>query len=139
MQLTMLSYLDFIIQIAILGVLVISYFFIRKKNLRQHGALMTSVFVVNTILLVAVMLPPFLSEGTEIFGNILDMDSLLLLSHHVLGLIAELLGAFLVFRWAIKAFNTSFCKGKILMRVTMGTWLASILLGAVIFILHFIE
>jgi uncharacterized membrane protein YozB (DUF420 family) len=138
MELTSLSYLDLIIQIAIFGVLVIDYFFIRKKNLRQHGVLMTSAFITNTILIAVVMLPPFLGESTELFRNILEAESLLFLSHHLLGLVAELLGGFMVLRWVVKAFDASFCKGKTLMRATISTWLVSILLGIVLFIWHLI-
>jgi uncharacterized membrane protein YozB (DUF420 family) len=138
MELTTLSYLDLIIQITIFGVLVIDYFFIQKKNRRQHGVLMTSAFISNTILIVAVMLPPFLGESTELFSNILEVESLLFLSHHVLGLVAELLGGFLVLRWVMKAFNTSVCKGKALMKATISTWLVSLILGIVLFMWHLI-
>jgi uncharacterized membrane protein YozB (DUF420 family) len=136
MELTTLSYFDLIIQIAILIALVLDYFLLRKENLKRHGALMTSAFAVNTVLIVAVMLPPFLGQTTEILENVLEAESLLFLSHHVLGFIVEILGGFLVLRWVLKAFNESFCRGKTLMRVTIGTWLVSILLGIVLFAWH---
>ena len=138
MELTLLSYLDLVIQIAIFGVLVTDYFFIRKKNLRRHGVLMTSAFITNTILIAVVMLPPFLGESTELFSNILEAESLLFLSHHALGLVAEILGGFLVLRWVVKAVDASFCKGKTLMRATVSTWIGSIILGIVLFIWHLI-
>jgi len=136
MELTTLSYLDLIIQIAISIALVLDYFLLRKENLKRHGALMTSAFAVNTVSIVAVMLPPFLGQTTEILENVLETESLLFLSHHVLGLIAEILGGFLVLRWVLKTFNESFCRGKTLMRATIGTWLFSILLGFVLFAWH---
>ena len=136
MELTALSYFDLVIQIAIFCVLVVDYFFIKKKNLRLHGLLMTSTFIANTILIAVVMLPPFVGESTELFVNILEAESLLFLSHHVLGLVAELLGGFLVLRWVIKSFNVSFCKGQTLMKATLSTWLVSIILGVVLFIWH---
>ena len=139
MELTALSYVDLVIQIAILVALVLDYFFIRKKSLRQHGALMTSAFVVSTILLIVIMLPPFLEESTEIIENVFGVESLLFLSHHVFGLVAELLGGFLVLRWVLKASDVSSCKGKNLMRAVVITWIVSILLGIVLFIWHIID
>jgi len=139
MEITILSLFDLVIQIAIFGVLVIDYLFIRKKNLKQHGILMSSAFILNTILILVIMLPPFLDESTELFGNILEIESLIFLSHHVLGLVAELLGGFLVLRWwFVKVFDTSFCKGKTLMRATIITWLVSIILGIILLIWHLI-
>lgn len=139
MELTSLSYADLIVQIAIFCALLLDYFVVRKKNLRLHGVLMTTAFVTSTILMVVVMVAPFIAESSEIFEDVLGMESLLFLSHHVLGLVAEILAAFIVFRWVLKTFDASSCKGKNLMRATVSTWLLSILLGIVIFILHFIE
>jgi len=100
---------------------------------------MTSVFIINTILILTVMLFPFLGETSEIFENIGASENLLFLSHHALGLVAEVFGAFLVLRWVVKGFNSDFCKGKVLMRVTLGFWFASIVLGVLLFLIHFVE
>ena len=139
MELTALSYLDLIIQIAILCVLVLNYYLLQKKSKKLHGLVMTSVFITNTVLIVAVMLLPFLAESTEIFEDITAPESLLFLSHHVLGLITEVLGAFVVLRWIVKGLNPDSCKGKTLMRVTLSVWFVSILLGILLFIIHFVE
>jgi uncharacterized membrane protein YozB (DUF420 family) len=134
MELTTLSYLDLILQVGILFVLIFDYLVLRKKNLKRHGALMTGLFALNTISIVAIMLPPFLGQTAEILENLLATENLLFSSHHVLGLIAEILGGFLVLRWLLK----SFCKGKTLMRATISTWIGSILLGIVLFAWHLI-
>ena len=139
MQLEISSYVDLFIQISILIALILDYFFVRKKSLKKHGVLMVSAFLINIILVASVMILPFLVESTEILENVFGLESLLFLSHHVLGLIAVLLGGFLVLKWTVKAFNTSSCKGKTLMRATFVIWIISILLGIVIFVLHFIE
>jgi uncharacterized membrane protein YozB (DUF420 family) len=114
------------IQVAIFGTLVLDNFFIRKKNLKHHGMVMSFAFTASTILIFVVILLPFLNQSADIIEDIASVESLLFLSHHVLRLIAELLGGFLVLRWAAKASNASFCKGKTLMRVAIGTWLVSI-------------
>ena len=139
MELTLLSYLDLIVQIVILFVLFFSYYLAQKKSKKLHGAVMTSAFVANTVLVVVVMLMPFLAEGAEIFEDVFAMENLLFLGHHILGLIAEGLGVFVVLRWVVKGFNSDFCKGKALMRVTSGAWFVSILLGFLLFIIHFVE
>lgn len=134
MELTTLSYLDLILQVGIFFVLIFDYLVLRKKNLKRHGALMTGLFALNTISIVAIMLPPFLGQTAEILENSLEAENLLFLSHHVLRLIAEILGGFLVLRWLLK----SFCKGKTLMKATISTWIGSILLGIVLFAWHLI-
>jgi len=139
MELTALSYLDLFVQIAILCVLVLDYFLIQKKNRKIHGIVMTSAFVTNTVLVLVVMLMPFLAESTEIFENIIATENLLFLGHHLLGLITEVLGAFLVLRWVVKGLSTESCKGKTLMRATLSIWFVSILLGILLFLLHFVE
>jgi uncharacterized membrane protein YozB (DUF420 family) len=139
MELTALSYLDLAIQIIILGALLVDYLILRRKSLKQHIALLTAAFIANTVLIVAVMIVPFLGESVEILENLLEAESLLFLSHHIIGLIAELLGGFLVLRWVAKRFDTSSCKEMRLMRLAMGTWIISILLGIVLFAWHLIE
>ncbi len=85
------------------------------------------------------MLFPFLGETSEIFENIAASENLLFLTHHTLGLVAEVLGAFVVLRWVLKGLNSDSCKGKALMRVTLGFWFVSILLGVLLFLIHFVE
>ena len=60
MELTTLSYLDLMLQVGILVVLVFDYLVLREKNLKRHGVLMTGLFAINTVSVVAIMLPPFL-------------------------------------------------------------------------------
>jgi len=139
MELTVLSYLDLIIQIVILCVLALNYYLLQKKSKRLHGMVMTFAFVVNTILVLVVMLVPFLAESAEIFEDVFAMENLLFLSHHVLGLITEVLGGFVVLRWVVKGLGTESCRGKILMRATLSIWFVSILLGILLFLLHFLE
>ncbi len=139
MELNALSYLDLAIQIVILVALLVDYFVLRKKSLKQHITLLTAAFIVNTALVVAVLIQPFLDEGAEILENLLATESLLFVSHHLIGLIAEFLGAFLILRWSLKKFDTSSCKGKNPMRLAMITWIISILFGIILFIWHLIE
>ncbi|MGF3522776.1 MAG: hypothetical protein ACQXXJ_06745, partial [Candidatus Bathyarchaeia archaeon] len=63
---------------------------------------------------------------------------MLFLSHHIVGLIAELLAGFLVLKWIFRRFDVTLCKGKNLMRTTISTWLVSILLGIFLFLWHLI-
>jgi len=139
LELTTVSYIDLGIQIAIFIVLIAGSFLAQKQNKKTHALLMTSALLINTVLILVIMVQPFLEESSEIFENLLVTENMLFLSHHVLGLIAEVLGIILVLKWAMNRFESLSCKGKLLMRLTSGTWIISILLGLVIFILHFIE
>lgn len=136
MELTFLSYLDLTIQIILGLILLLDYFFLKKRSLKLHGTLMLTVFLVNTVLILVIMIPPFLGESIEIFENLAEIESLLFLSHHIIGLLAELLAGFIVVKYIIRAFNSSFCKNKNLMRATLIIWLISIILGIILFLWH---
>ena len=137
MELTLLSIIDLVIQIVILSVLLVDYFYLQKKNIKNHGIVMGIAFILNTILIAVIMVPPFLEEVVEIAEQSLDFTEGLLWGHHILGLVAEILAGFLVLKWAARSFDSTSCKGKKLMKATYGTWILSILLGLVIFFLHY--
>ena len=137
MELTLLSIIDLVIQVVILSVLLVDYFYLQKKNIKTHGIVMGIAFILNTILIVVIMVPPFLEEVAEIAEHSLDFTGGLLWGHHVLGLVAEILAGFLVLKWAAHSFDSSSCKGKKLMKATFGTWILSIILGLVLFFLHY--
>ena len=137
LELTFLSVIDLVIQFVILGILLVDYFYLQKKSIKKHGLVMGLAFLLNTILISVIMVPPFLEEVAEIAEQSLDFTGGLLWSHHILGLIAEILAGFLVIKWAAKSFDSTSCKGKKLMKVTFGTWILSIILGLVIFFLHY--
>ena len=118
MELTFFGYLDLIIQIILGVVLVIDYFFLKKQSIKTHSSVMTTAFVVNTVLILAVMTPPFLGESTEIFENLTEIESLLFASHHFIGLVTEFLAGFVVVRFIANVFRQSSCKNKNIMKAT---------------------
>ena len=138
MELTILSYLDIIIQIIIGSVLVADYFYFKRENLKLHSTMMTTIFLVNTVLILVVMLPPFLGETDTIFGNLAEFESLLFASHHTIGLVAEFLSGFVILRYIVRAFKPSSCKHKKLMKATVTIWLLSIISGIILFLWHII-
>lgn len=137
MELTLLSIIDLVFQFVILGILLVDYFYLQKKSIKKHGLVMGLAFLLNTILISVIMVPPFLEEVAEIAEHSLDFNGGLLWGHHILGLVAEILAGFLVLKWAIRSFDSTTCKGKKLMKVTYGIWILSIILGLVLFVLHY--
>jgi uncharacterized membrane protein YozB (DUF420 family) len=133
-----LTHVSFAFQILILGLLVAGYAYFIKKDMKKHGALTATATILNTISILALMVPDFLHETEEIAENILGAEPLLLLGHHLIGLVAEVLAVFIVLRWALGRFSYLSCRGKALMDVTFGAWIISLALGVVIYIMHLI-
>jgi len=137
LELTLLSYIDLAIQIVILFILLIDYFYLQRKSIKNHGIVMGLAFLLNTILIAVIMVPPFLEEVAEMAEHSIDFNGGLLWGHHILGLAAEILAGFLVLKWVLRSFDSTTCKGKKLMKITYGIWILSIVLGLAIFALHY--
>ncbi len=131
--------MDLAVQLAILAALVVDYFYVKKKSLKAHAWLMTCALTANSAFILALMLPQFLVEAPDISGDMLNSESLLFLGHAVLGLFAEGLALFVVLRWILNGFKATVCKGKNLMRATEIAWVASVVLGLAIFVIHLLE
>jgi len=133
MAATMTQVINLALEVGILLMAGLGYYFFRARKYHWHAQLMTIGFAMIVVSFLLVMLPSllmtymtFLDPATVVF----DTASLL---HIPLGILGMALGAFLVIRWAQNDYRLNDMKAAWTMRATMVTWVANVLLGAAIF------
>jgi uncharacterized membrane protein YozB (DUF420 family) len=123
------------IQMVVLGLLISGYLIKRQKKYRQHGIIMLSAVVLHILSILVVMVPSF----SAFFGdfssvNFADILVITTLIHVSAGLLAALLGVWLVSSWHLQVSLQTCFKKKRVMDVTLGLWLLAIFLGIVLYV-----
>jgi hypothetical protein len=122
------------IQIVVLGLLIGGYFLKSQKKYRQHGILMLSAVVLHIISILVVMVPSFAAFfGDLSLVNFADIFVITTLIHVSAGLLAALLGIWLVSSWHLQTNLQTCFKKKRVMDVTLILWLLAIVLGVVLY------
>jgi len=122
------------IQIVVLGLIIGAVFLKSQKKYRQHGIIMLSAVMLHILSILGVMVPSlgaFFSMPD--FINYSDPLVIATLVHVSAGLIAAVLGVWLVGSWHLqKELGTCFRKKRV-MDVTLTLWVLAILLGIVLY------
>jgi uncharacterized membrane protein YozB (DUF420 family) len=122
------------IQIIVLTLLVGAVFLKIQKKYRQHGIVMLSAVVLHIVSLLAVMGPSFAAfagPGSINFSDVLVMVTFV---HVSAGLIAALLGVWLVGSWHLKVDMQGCFRKKRVMDVTLILWILAIFLGIFLYL-----
>ena len=131
----LIAYFNIVAQILMLVALWVGAYFARTKQIVKHRRVQATVVVVNIFLILFVMMTSFYSfiiAGGTTGGTV----ALLFMIHGVLGLIAELMGIYLLIRmfrskWLPAALRVK--NFKAVMRTTLGLWTFIVVLGLAIF------
>jgi uncharacterized membrane protein YozB (DUF420 family) len=133
-----LADLNLLIQIAIFIILIFGWYLKSKRRYVKHGVIMGIGLVFHTISIFAVMVPSLLSMK-GIFENPFSPITLVTIAHSVLGSLVEILGIWLVGRWALNTKKIDVClKKKNIMRVVASLWILELLLGLCTYFLLYI-
>lgn len=129
-----------LLQIVIFVVLLAGFVMARvKRGFLNHGVIMGVAVSLHTVSILIVMVPSLLSSG-GLFENWAGSLPLLVASHAALGILVEILGAYLVLTWALHPKDTKPCfKRKTTMRVVLVCWLIELILGAYVYILLYVS
>jgi uncharacterized membrane protein YozB (DUF420 family) len=128
------STISLVIQIVVLALLIGAYMLKRHNKFRQHGIIMLSAVVLHIISILAVMIPSFaLFFAEPILINFADSLVIVTLVHVVAGVVAALLGIWLVGSWHLKKDITPCFKKKRIMDATIILWLLAIGLGIILY------
>lgn len=123
------------IEMVALGLLISGYLLKRQKKYRQHGLSMLSALALHIVAILVVMVPSlaaFFSVPSSV--NFADILVIVTLVHVSAGLLAALLGVWLVGSWHLQeSLQTCFRKKRV-MDVTLSLWLLAIALGLVIYL-----
>lgn len=125
--------LNLLLQILLLIILLFGYMRGKKKtadNLKAHGRVMTVLVALNALSILLVMGPSLLVNLEAAVGEGSAIGFPLTLVHHSVGLIAEILGAVLVFK--------KFGKVRTWMRLTFTLWFVALILGIGFYVRYYI-
>lgn len=123
-----LSDVNLLFQIAIFIFLALGLSAKFKRRYIAHGAVMSIALILNTVSILIIMVPSFLSNP-GLFEN-LSSPLPLTVIHITLGSLAEVLGIILVAAWALSIHNIEGCiKRKRIMLITIFLWLVNLILG----------
>jgi len=130
---TLIATVSLVLQIVILFLLFGSVGLKVRKKFRQHGITMLIAVVLHTITILAVMIPSF---GAISSGDFPVVISTIASVHGILGILAEVLGVWIVASWRLRRSLQYCAPKKTLMRLTLTLWFIALILGVLIY-LHF--
>ncbi len=122
---------NLVIQLILTLVLIYGYVLFRSGKIKLHSQVTAFVTGINLLSILFSMLPRFLDESEHILENPFGVEAILLTSHHLLGLIAEVLALYSIYKWW-----KGDCKGKMLMRSILLSWIVSSLIGIYLYLNH---
>jgi len=121
------------IQLVVLALLIGALFLKSKNKYRQHGIVMFSAVVLHIVSILAVMVPSFRAYVGPGVINFSDIWAIVTFVHVSTGLIAVLVGIWLVGSWHLKTDIKQCFRKKRFMDATLILWLLSILLGIMLY------
>jgi uncharacterized membrane protein YozB (DUF420 family) len=129
------STVSLIIQIVVLGLLFGALVLKKKAKFRQHGLVMFSAVVLHIISILAVMGPSF----SGFFGapgviDYADVFMVLTLVHVTSGILAAILGVWIVSSWHFQKNLQPCFKKKKFMDITWVLWVLAILIGIFLYL-----
>lgn len=127
------SDLNLILQIALLVLLLTGFILGKRKtgsSLKLHGRLMTILVALNALSILLIMGPSLFTNFGAAVGEVSTFGFPLTLVHHSIGLIAEILGAVLVFK--------KFGNVRRWMQTTFVFWFVALLFGIGFYIVYYL-
>lgn len=126
-------------QIAILLILLVGYKSVKDKKLLSHGRTMTAAVILHTLTIVPVMIPSFILYFDVLLTSPFSPGILITWIHVIVGLLAELLGVFLVSEWRFRPLSTMTCiKRKRVMGPLLMMWTSASILGIAFYVYYYL-
>lgn len=130
---SILADMNLLLQILLLVILLLGYMLGKKKtavSLKAHGRVMTVLVALNALSILLVMGPSLFHNIEAVVGEASSIGFPVTLVHHLVGLIAEILGAVLVFK--------KFGKVRMWMRLTFTLWFVALVLGIGFYVRYYV-
>jgi uncharacterized membrane protein YozB (DUF420 family) len=123
------SEISMIIQLISLVILIVGFVIVKRKEFRIHGIVMFSATLMNTAAVLIVMIP----VAIRLFGTSIPGFNLVSRLHFLIGLIVELIAAYLLIDWRFQKLGPTCFKRKKWMLGLGLTWIAEVILGILVF------
>lgn len=136
-QTTTIATVSLTIQAVILALLAAGYYLKKKNRYRQHAIAMTAALILHALGIFRVMIPMF---GAIVASATASFSALTVLSliHGLLGAVSFVLGIFLVASWRFRKTFVGCFKNKVFMLWTTVLWVASLVLGIILYYLLYV-
>lgn len=122
------------LQVIVLVLLMGGYGLKRLKRFRQHGFAMLAAVVLHMVSILTVMIPSFVISIPFISRNITGLFEFAILIHTITGVLAVVLGTWLVASWRLRQSMQSCFSKKKVMRVTLTVWLIALIIGILLYL-----
>lgn len=107
------------------------------KKINMHGRIMVLATALNTISIIAVMIPLAIVERTDIPYALTYAHPFLFVTHTIIGTVAWAIALFLSIRW-MRYRDMRKCFVRRTMRAAFALWTISFALGAATYIIHYL-
>jgi len=127
--------ISIVIQIIVLIMLFGGLWLKRKKKFRQHGITMFAAILLHSVTILAWMIPSFSGLFTAPGAiSLVDLLTIGIIVHAIAGMIAVILGVWIVTSWRLRVdVKTCFAK-KNIMRVTITLWIIALAIGIILYL-----
>ena len=127
-----------LIQVVVLTLLIYGYWLFRRLLFQRHGKIMAWAVVLHFTAIFTIMIPsPVLAVIPEyIILHSYGVVSIITIIHVPFGITAVLLGAWFVIAWHYQGLKGCFNRKK-LMIAAMITWLVSLFLGTMLYLIFY--
>lgn len=124
-----------LLQIVILFVLLLGYKLKMDKRFRRHGITMSLGVVLHVISILLVMIPSLISFSDLLITEISTIPVLVTWIHALIGLLAVIVGLFLIVEWRFRYPPKMTCaKRRPFMKPLFTMWTIASLLGIVVYV-----
>lgn len=124
-----------LLQIVILFVLLLGYKLKMDKRFRRHGITMSLGVVLHVISILLVMIPSLISFSDLLITEISTIPVLVTWIHALIGLLAVIVGLFLIVEWRFRYPPKMTCaKRRPFMKPLFIMWTIALLLGIVVYV-----
>jgi uncharacterized membrane protein YozB (DUF420 family) len=127
--------ISFVVQLVVLGLLLVGVWLRTAKKFRKHGITMLAAVVLHAIIIFAWMIPSFGLFVSPSPINLADLLTAVIIVHAFTGVVALILGIWLVASWRLQTNMTTCFAKKNVMRVTITLWLTALTIGIYLYLI----
>jgi uncharacterized membrane protein YozB (DUF420 family) len=126
------------VQIVLLILVCVGALQARRRDWNTHRWWMTVAVIIQATVIVFVMNPSFFRALPSTWGNSEDTRLIVMWPHMVLGVMAELLGVYIVLRSQMDSPTTPWPSKKRMMQATLVLWLVALLGGMALYVVWYV-